>query len=191
MESAPNHPSIAPTRAFRGFCAIERQIAPGRSIRVAQSTDRQLTATRIPGARRFGAEASIRDVYAPHKGDETSRIAGVARFGPETPAPRPRRRTPGAERRRPTHVPLAEPKPRRHRQPTPELNATNNTLSPYDAIHDHAPRTWLAAAKAAAAKPPMTFDRPHKQTSHNPPGHQVPHPDRLRHPPHNLTAHYA
>jgi hypothetical protein len=50
-------------------------------------------------------------------------------------------------------------------------------MVPYDAMHDYALRTWLdgwmAGAKAAGAKPLVTFDRSRKRTSHNPSAAQM------------------
>jgi hypothetical protein len=50
-------------------------------------------------------------------------------------------------------------------------------MVPYDAMHDFPTRTWLdgwmAAAKAAGARPLVTFDRSRKRTSHNPSAAQM------------------
>jgi hypothetical protein len=50
-------------------------------------------------------------------------------------------------------------------------------LVPYDAMHDYAARTrldlWMAGARAAGARPLVTFDRSTKRTSHNPSAAQM------------------
>src|SRR3954471_6429806 len=50
-------------------------------------------------------------------------------------------------------------------------------MVPYDAMHDFALRAWLdgwmASAKAAGARPLVTFDRSRKRTSHNPSAAQM------------------
>src|SRR4051812_11369470 len=50
-------------------------------------------------------------------------------------------------------------------------------MVPYDAMHDFALRTWLdgwmASAKAAGARPLVTFDRSRRRTSHNPSAAQM------------------
>ena len=82
----------------------------------------------------------------------------AAQFGAETPAPQAITEDRPAPRTADQRMFSSLPQPRRQHQPTPELNATNNT---YDAIHDHAPRTWLdgcegGGSQAAGDVQPLT-----------------------------------